>query len=242
MEESTSNITSNELKEIRSLGRWTQRYVQSRSVPVLIGLAVFSVLMVVLMLLWSSAGDAYRADNMPLLIACGVGLAVAHVVLVWLSVPAWGGKRLQRWAWRYYDTEGHVAPEEPISRARMQRLGGIVACVFGGCILAHVAVGLANVVSVEMMFPISALYVVPFLTFLFVVQRVYIMLLYPMLYGVHAAAVAVGLPDPLASFVPVEMRSLAAMVIYGAIAVSVTHVYNRIALSRMARYGRMESK
>jgi len=242
MQKSTSNITSNDMAEIRSLGRWTQRYVHSRSVPVLISLAVFGVLMGVMLTLWSAAGEAYRSDNTPLLVVCGVGLAVAHGVLAWLSVPAWGGKRLQRWAWRYYDREGHAAPQDPMPRARMQRIGGIVASVFGACILAHVALGFAGVVSDAMMLPISALYVVPFLTFMFVVQRVYVMLLYPLLYAAHAAAAAVGLPDPFASFVPVEMRSIAAMVIYGAIAVSVSHVYNRIALSRMARYGRTESE
>ncbi len=242
MENTTRGVTTNDLAEVRTLGQWTRRYVQSRSVPVLIGLTVFSALIIAMLVLWAATGDAYRTNNRPLLFACGAGLVVAHIALLWLSVPRWGGKWLEGWAWRYYDKEGQAAPIESISRERMQFVGGCVAFAFGACILAHVALGFAGMTSVDMMLPISALYVVPFLTFLFVALRMYLMLLYPFLYGLHSFAVAVGLSDPFASFVPIELRLFAVMWIYGALAVAVSHVYNRVAMSRMAHFGRTESE
>jgi len=242
MKDATHKTGSDSRTNVRLLGQWTQRYVHSRSVPVLVGLAVFGVIMGAMLVLWSAAGEAYRSSDTPLLIVCGIGLFVTHVLLVWLSVPRWGGERLQRWAWRYYDREGQATPREPMPRDRMRIVGGIVACIFGACILAHVVLGLVGLVSAEAMFPISALYIVPFLTFLFVAMRVHIMLLYPFLYGAHAAIAGAGMHDPITALVPTEFRSMVAMVVYGVIAVSVSHVYNRIALSRMARYGRLESE
>ncbi len=242
MDETKRNVGVNDLAEIHALGRWTRRYVHSRSLPVLASLVVFGVLMVLLLMLWSAAGDAYRSGNAFLLVVCGFGLIIAHVVLAWLSVPRWGGKWLQHWAWRYYDREGEVTPKMSLPQKRMQFMGGSVAVVFGVCILGHVALKLAGVVGEELILPIQALYVVPFLTFLFVAMRAYTMLLYPILYGAHAAVVAFGQPDPLIRFVPPEFSSFAAIILYGAIAVLMSHIYNRIALSRMSHHGRVESK
>lgn len=241
MERTSNGVTPSEFEEIRALRRWSLRYVQSRALPVLIGIGIFGALMAALLALWTVAGDAYRAGDWLRLGACAIGLVAAHAALVWLSVPRWGGKHLERWAWRYYRDEGQATQRLPWQEGRSKRVGAFVACVFGACILLHVGLGLAGVVSDESVLPISALYVVPFLIFIFSVTRTYVMLLMPALYAAHALIVAAGFRDPFDGFVPLELRSFAAILVYCVLAVFVSHVYNRIALSRMARHGREDS-
>jgi hypothetical protein len=110
---------------------------------------------------------------------------------------------------------------------------------FALCILASVIAGNLGLISSRFMQPVSALYVVPFVTFLILVQRPmsgYLMLIWPALYAVHAILILAGGPtfrgrwDVLNMLIPTAG--------YGLFSTLIALLYSRYALFRLKRLAR----
>jgi len=231
--------TSASPSDERDLGRWTRRYAQSKSLPVLISLTVSTALFLALMALWVGLGFAYRSGARVAFWACVAGLIPAHIALVWLAMPRWGGRWLQRTADRYYGKEGEVTVRSERPPERMRRLDVLAAILYGAAILLTVVLGFLGYVRVEYLQPVSALYVVPFLVFLFWLMRPqvgYLALLWPGLYGLHAILVVAGAPIQFEGHL-VFLSILGPIVGYGVIGALAGHLYNRIALARVKGIG-----
>ncbi len=117
----------------------------------------------------------------------------------------------------------------------------IVAFAFGACVLLTVIVcGSLNVPD-RYIIPIGAAYGVPFLLYIWTRQggmKAPFMLLWPMLWAIHAALALAGVPP--FSDEPNAVTSLVPVVGYGVIAAVASHIYSRITLRRlraMARTG-----
>jgi hypothetical protein len=182
------------------------------------------------------AGAAYHAGNTPLSILGLIGLVLSLLFCFWFSIPPWGGKWMERAAKRYYEKEGDVSLSSAPTR-RDKVIGGIAGTLYGSAILASIYLSSKGFIPTQMMQPVSALYVVPFLVFLGIKlhrQAGWIPLLWPILYTLHAVLVVMGAPIQFEG----QWQSLNMLVPiagYGLITGLIGHFYGRYALNRLRR-------
>jgi hypothetical protein len=219
----------------REIPKWARRYAQSRTLPVVVLLAVFAIGSGVFgglsyLTVWAHVhGDRLLAG------ACMLLLCGFLVWWIWLcSVGA--AKIIPRIAERLYRGEGAVsaglAAEEVVARPPT-----VPVLLFMFCVIASVGLGLLGFLPRQHMQPISAIYAVPFLVYLGIRVRGAggpFMFLWPALYGLHAILLVAGAPiyfggsyEILNIFVPV--------VGYGLAAALAGHLYSRIALRRLRK-------
>ncbi|HEX2475719.1 MAG TPA: hypothetical protein VHK01_13290 [Lacipirellulaceae bacterium] len=221
----------NELEESRRIQRWVRRYAQNRSLPVAVALIVFMVLFLTISLSSLWGGIAYRRGDTMTFALCLAVAIVAMAASIYVSVPRWGGRRLQELGERLYEAEGRATINPQPSHQPW-----LIACLglgFGMCVVGHVMLGVLGYLPTEKyMQPISALYAVPFLVALNFLMRPAtgnVQLLWPLLYALHAIAIVAGAPivfhgrwDVLNMLVPV--------VGYGLVTSLISHIYSRWAL------------
>jgi len=202
---------------------------------------VFVVLALAIALPSYYGAYAYRSGNLTLFWLC-VGVVVLAVAGdIFLSIPGWGGKQLERLVNRLYAKEGHVTMAMSGKRAP-RALIALLLAGFGGCVLASVVLGFLGVIPVACMQPVSALFVVPFLVALTLLMRPavgYLSLLWPLLYGLHALLLLAGVPLRFAEpwgFLDI----LVPMSGYGLLTGLIGHAYSRIALYRLRRLTRVQ--
>lgn len=220
-----------ELEEAQQLQQWARRYAQNRSLPVAVGLLVYVLLVLAISVPSYWGGIAYRAGNTTLLVGCLAVLSVAVAATFYLAVPRWGGWRLHQLANWLYAGEGQVAISMP--RTGRTWLITTIAIAFGICVVGSVILGLMGYLPTDKyMQPISALYVVPFLTALHFLMRPavgFIALLWPLLYALHAVLILAG--APIAFVAPWEsLNMLVPIAGYGLLTSLVGHIYSRWAL------------
>jgi hypothetical protein len=219
------------LEEARQLQNWIRHYAQNRSLPVAVALAVFVLLFLAIAVPSYWGGVAYRAGNVPLFIICMVVVIAAMSATIFVSVPRWGGRRLQQIAEALYAREGSVTIAS--RRAQQPWVVAAIGVAFGVCVMGHVMLGLLGYLPTgKYMQPISAIYVVPFLVALNYLLRPatgYIPLLWPLLCLLHAVLILAGAPivfvgpwEPLNMLVPIAG--------YGVLTSFVGHIYSRWAL------------
>jgi hypothetical protein len=233
MNKSLGRSERSELDDAQQIQRWVRRYAQNRSLPVVVNLIAFTILFLAIALTSYWGGIAYRNGNSMLLAICLGILTIALTATIYLSVPRWGGQRLQRMAAGLYAREGRVTISVP--PGRRPRLAVALGMVFVVCVTGSVTLGVLGYLPDRYMQPVSALYVVPFLVALNFFMRPAtgnIPLLWPLLYALHASLIVAGVPivfvgvwEPLNMLVPT--------VGYGLLVSLIGHVYSRWALHRV---------
>lgn len=223
------------LDHSRAVAKLTRSYAQNRSLGVAVGLLLFSGLSAAIGILSAFAGIGYRYGN-PLLLWPCVGLLVLTLAaVIYLSVPRWGGRWLEKVA-RHLYPEGNVSISVPSHQGR-RILSMVMGIVFGCCVLGTVLLGLSGYIPAKYAQPVSALYVVPFLVGLYLLMRPAVgpvSLLWPILYGLHAILIVAGVP--LAFSGPWEVLNIPVpMIVYGLAAALLGHAVNRYALSQLKR-------
>jgi hypothetical protein len=220
---------------LQQIPRWVRRYAQNRSAPVLIAVICFALLFGGIAGFSYLAGMAYRSGQRLQLLVCVAGLLLSLAANTWFSVPRWGGRWLQRLGERYYSREGQVelgAPPKP-----RRAMAGIAAAAFAQCVPATVAAGWLGLFSPIYLQPVTALYVVPFTTFLVLVQRPrsgYLMLLFPVLYAIHAILIVAGVPILFNGRLE-GLNMLLPMFGYLSFSALTANLYSRYALFRLKR-------
>ena len=219
-----------QLEEAQQLQHWVRHYAQNRSLPVMVALAVFVLLFLAIGVPSYWGGVAYRAGNLPVFVVCVVVVIFAMAATIFVSVPRWGGRRLQQMAEALYAREGSVTISAP--QAHRPWVVAAIGVAFVSCVLGTVVLGLLGYLPSKYMQPISALYVVPFLVALnFLMRPVtgYIPLLWPLLYTLHAVLIVAGAPIVFVG--PWEsLNMLVPIVGYGVLTSLVGHIYSRWAL------------
>ena len=222
-------------QKLKEIPKWTRKYAQNRTIPVLIALAINLCLFAGIAIPSYFGGKAYKSGNFVLFWICIFVLAVAMISLVFFCVPKWGGKFIARISRRLYNREGDVLIAIPKTIKKKQWVGYVVAMVFGSCVLISVILGLLGYLPIKYMQPVSALYVVPFLVFLYLWQRPIIgplALLWPILYAIHAILVVAGVPIQFGGpFVFLNM--LIPVAGYGILCGLTGHIYSRYALKKL---------
>ena len=231
----TQNDMPQNVEKLKEIPKWTYKYAQNRTIPFLITLAINLCLFAGIAIPSYFGGKAYKSGNLVLFWICIFVLAVAMISLAFFCVPKWGGKFIARISRRLYNREGDVLISVPETINKRQWVGYVVAVVFGSCILVSVIFGILGHLPIKYMQPLSALYFVPFLVFLYLWQRPIISplaLLWPILYSIHAILVVAGVPIQFGeSWIFLNM--LLPVFGYGFLAYVICHVYSRYALKKI---------
>jgi hypothetical protein len=222
-------------EKLKEIPKWTRKYAQNRTLPFLVSMAIFLCLFAGIAIPSYFRGKAYKSGNLVLFWICTFVPAVAMISLAFFCVPKWGGKFIERISRRLYNREGDVLISVPETIKKKQWVGYVAAMIFGSCILGSVFLGERGYFTIEYMQPISAVYVVPFLVFLYIWQRPMISplaLLWPTLYGIHAILVVAGVPIQFGE--PwIFLNMIIPIAGYGILCGLLGHVYSRYALKKL---------
>jgi len=224
--------------EARQINKWTVRYAQNRTIPVLVFLIVFVILYAVGGAASYLAGAAFLSEQMFWFWALILFLLGVWVpTIIFFSIPK-GGRFIERISMRLYGREGVVtlAPSRHTSEHRWVAL--VAGGLFGTCTMASVILGMLGCFPVVYMQPISALYVVPFLVFLSWWMRPMVSLLsllWPALYALHAILVVAGVPIQFTSGPGQSLNMLIPVFGYGILGGLAGHMYSRFALRKLKR-------
>ena len=233
--ETEQNQVPQDAEKLKEIPKWTRKYAQNRTIPFLIFFAIYLCLSAGIGIPSYFGGKAYRSGNLVLFWICIFVLAVAMTSLAFFCVPKWGGKFIERISRRLYNREGDVLISIPETIKKKIGVGYVVAMVFGTCVFISVILGLLGYLPIKYMQPVSALYVVPFLVFLYIWQRPIIsplVLLWPTLYGIHAILVVAGVPIQFGGPL-VFLNMLIPIAGYGILCGLLGHVYSRYALKKL---------
>ena len=228
----------NNTEKLKEIPKWTRKYAQNRTIPVLISLVIFTCLFAGIAIPSRFGGKAYMAGNMVLFWICIFVTAVAMICLFFFSVPKWGGKFIEHLSQRLYDREGTISispPESPEAMKKKKWVGYVVALVFGSCVVGSVILGQKGFFTIENMQPISALYFVPFTLFLYFMQRPNvspITLLWPILYAIHAILIVIGVPILFTGNLT-GLNMILPVFGYGFLTYIIGHLYGRYALKKL---------
>ncbi len=222
-------------EKLKEIPKWTHKYAQNRTFPVLIALVINLCLFAGIAIPSYFGGKAYRSGNLVLFWICNSVLAVTMVSLFFFCVPKWGGRLIERISRRLYGKEGVVTLAPQIRTKKHKWLGLVVALVFACCVVGSVQLGTRGYIPIEYMQPVSALYVVPFLVFLTIWQRPVVgplSLLWPTLYALHAILIVAGVPILFhKSWTALNM--LIPIAGYGILCGLLGHLYSRYALKKL---------
>ena len=229
-------------KKLKEIPKWTRKYAQNRTAHVLVFMTIFLILFAGIGIPSYFGGFAYRNNNMVLFGICIFFLIVAMICTFIISVPKWGNKIIEKIVHRIYADEGSIVIPAPKSTKQKKWLDYVVGIIFGCCILASVQLGLMGYLVIEDMQPISAVYTVPFLVFLYFRQRPMvgpIALLWPILYGVHAILIVAGVPI-LFHRPWISLNMLIPVAGYGMLCGLIGHIYSRHALKKLKGVAHIE--
>jgi hypothetical protein len=178
------------------------------------------------------AAVAFKARQLPLGVALGVLDLALCVGWLWWALSGRGGAMVRRVSARFYAADGEAVPLAQTSR--IPRGTKVFPWLF--CVLVPLTpvVGQELHVSLRLLLPLEALYVVPFGVYAWFLQggrSAPMMLLAPGLYAVHAILVAAGVP--LLTNLPTTLAVLAPFPAYQVVAVIASHLYGRWALRRL---------
>lgn len=227
--------SSSMAEELRKIPRFTRQYAQNRSVGMLIALGFFAVTFGGILGASYLLGEAYRSGNVLLWLITTPLLLVALAACIWLSLPTWGGGVISQLTARFYATQGNIGlgTAHDVSRRTVRALAGFLFVGIGLIVM----LGLFDVLPMRLLQPASALFVVPFLVVLWLLMRPmvgYAMLLWPVLYGLHAAFILAGIPIAFAS--PWDwLNMLIPTVGYGLLTASIVHLIGQSSLRSLKK-------
>ena len=230
------NQVPQDTEKLKEIPKWTRRYAQNRT---LTNLANMVILTLVAMVIGASSylgGLAFVRGNMILVWVCMGVLFGSLICLFIVSVPKFGGIKIWRWTdRRIYGQEGITAIPEPELMKKKKWLGYVVGMVFMICVMGTVFLGFKGYFAIKYMQPVSALYVVPFLVFLYFWQRPKVgplMLLWPILYTIHAILIVAGAPILFTGNLTGFNMFLPTFG-YGFLTFTIGHFYSRYALKKL---------
>ncbi len=236
MSPSTAPRSSQKSNDPRNLGRWARVYAQNRSLGMVAMMAVALLVFLAIAVPSYFGGIAYRAENWPIFWLWMAVLVAGLAADVYISVPRWGGRLAERLTKRLYAGEGMAQLAAPSTRGR-KRIGWVLAVAFGTCIMSSVAAGFFYEIPERYIQPISAIYCIPFLVGLWLLQRPAsspIKLLWPALYGLHAILIVAGAPIVFVGSWS-SLNMLIPVAGYGMLVGLVEHAYSRFALRKLRK-------
>lgn len=233
------------MEKLKAIPKWTRKYTQNRMLTFLANLVLFIFIIINIRTSSYLVGKASLTGNVILLGFSLVWLFATLICLVVISVPKFGGIKLWRWMDRQiYGQEGIASIPEPELMKKKKWIGYVVGIVFGLCVVGSVFLGGKGYFAHKYMQPISALYCVPFTIFLYFWQRPKVgplMLLWPILYSIHALLIVAGVPIVFSEESGLfSLNMFLPTFGYGFLTFVIGHVYSRYALKKLKTTAHLE--
>ena len=129
MSRPASSLSTETSNDPRTMGKFVRAYAQNRSLGMVVSMVIFLILFAAIAGPSYFGGMAYREGQWIIFWVCMAISVVAMAATVYLSVPRWGGKLIQRLTLRLYTGEGNVQLSCPMSGSR-KLVGWCLAATF----------------------------------------------------------------------------------------------------------------
>jgi len=222
----------------RLLVQWTRRYAKSRTIGFLVQWVFIVVIVMVIAMASSLTTIAYEQGQQGLFYLSVLFMAGCIGGLAWFSFSPWGGEIIWRVTQWLYGGEGYASYSAD-SGERATPLW--LTALGGGMVMYHLLLALLvsfRMISILDMQPLSALYMVPFLSAMILRQDLgFWAWFWPGLYAAHGIAVALGMPVVFRGQWQL-MNMIVPVFGYGLFAILLGHAYSRYALYRLKNIAR----
>ena len=233
-------------EKLKEIPKWIRRYAQNRTLTILVLMvmlvlfSMFFAVVVSLPLILAMAG--FRKGNMFLgcvgtavLIAGSVAMGKFYIFFL----SKFGGKnkglldqKIDQWI---YGREGIASMPLPKSSKKMERMGIVFAIVYLILLLGSMELGMLGYIPVKYFLPFTSLFIVPFGVYQYFIMQPRlgpVILIFPILYAVHAILIVAGVPIFFTGSFAVPLNMLLPIV-YTFLAYIIGHVYSRYALKKL---------
>lgn len=194
MQTEENNMNQN-MKKLREIPKWTKKYVQYRMLTNFVFLIIYVVLYSGIYVPMYLDEVFSKNDNVIATSICKIVSLSLFILLIYISIPNWGGLKLWKWIDQRIYREGNISLSEPTLMRTNKKIGKIAGLLFCTCITLNVFLyGYIPKVYIQ---PVSAIYTVPFAVFLYLWQRPRygpLILIWPALYTIHAILIVAGVP------------------------------------------------
>ena len=233
--ENERNQNMPDMRKLREIPAWTRKYAQDKILTNLAILIIFLVLFIGISAPPYLCGVLFKNGNIIAKTICLIVSLSSIICLLYISVPKWGGIKIWRWIDQRIYREGNVSIQEP-ELIKKKKLGQFVGIVFGGCVACSVILG-EKFIPIIYMQPVSAVYVVPFLVFLYLWQRPKygpLMLIWPVLYAIHAILIVAGAPIAFTNNSGLVLLNMFIPTFgYGLLTFLIIYIYSRYTLKKL---------
>jgi hypothetical protein len=233
--ENEQNKNMTDMKKLKEIPKWTKKYVQNRMLTNFVFLIIYVVLYSGIYVPLYLDEVFFKNDNVIAKSICKIVSLSLFMLLLYISIPNWGGLKLWKWVEQRIYREGNISLPEPILMRTNKKIGKIAGLLFCTCITFNVFLyGYIPKVYIQ---PVSAIYCVPFAVFLYLWQRPKygpLILIWPALYTIHAILIVAGVPIvfPKESGL-VSLDIFIPAVGYGFLTFVIIYIYNRYALKKL---------
>ena len=134
-----------------------------------------------------------------------------------------------------YGHEGFTSMPQPKLTKKKKCLDIVVGIVYMVCLLGSMELGMTGYIEVRYLLPFMALFVVPFGVYQYFIlwpRLGPVLLLYPILYAIHAILIIAGVPIYFTGMFAVPLNMLLPL-IYNLLAYVIGHICSRYALKKL---------
>jgi hypothetical protein len=226
------------VEKLKQIPKWTRKYAQNRTLTVLVLIIMACLISFVfgipVFLIWLG----FLKSN---IILAGVGIALLVPISIFyiIFISKFGGKnkglidqKVDKWI---YGNEGTASMPMLEMTKKKKWVDIVVGIVYMACILGSTYLAMLDYIPVKYMLPIMALFVVPFGVYQYFIMRPRlgpVLLIFPILYAIHAILIIAGVPIFFAGTFAVPLNMFLILV-YNFLAFIIGHLYSRYALKKL---------
>jgi hypothetical protein len=230
------NNNLQDMEKLKDIPKWTREYAQNKMLTGFVH-SIISLLIIFIGIgaPFVSAKIAFITGHIILLWVCIAALITVSICFIYISVPNLGGKKFWNWIDKQiYGEEGSVSLPEPKLRGKKKFVEYVIRLAYIVLFLVLYALS-KRYIPIKYMQPVSVLYVVPFMVFLYLWQKPKIspiFLLLPLLYTIHGVLIVSGVPILFTGNLTYWNMFLPFFG-YGFLTFIISHLYNRYALKKL---------
>ncbi|MBN1257122.1 MAG: hypothetical protein JXA52_05395 [Planctomycetes bacterium] len=229
-----------EADKLKEIPKWTRQYAQNQeALPALAVMAIISCMFAGILIPAHFAQAAYRAGNLALYRILMIVMIAAAASLTYFSLSGRMKKLIKRISNHHNNQEGNISISSPEAIKKKQRVEKVSVALLALCILCTLGF-LGTLIPFKYFQPVSAIYLVPFFTFMYFWFRPRYsstMLFFPMLYAAHAILIIMEvIPDKLVWF-----NMLSGMG-YAFLTYAIGYLYNRHVLKKLKNLTHLEGE
>jgi MFS family permease len=232
--------------KLKEIPKWARKYAQNRTLTILVLTAMTALLgMFIAALVGFPLALAVIGFWKGKTVLGCIGTAVLVAVLVAIvkfyifMFAKFGGKNkglldqiIDRWIYR---REGFTSMPQPKLSKKRKCLDIFVGIAYMVCLLGSMELGMSGYIEVKYILPLMALFVVPFGVYQYFTlwpRLGPVLLLFPILYAVHAILIIAGVPIFFTGIFAVPLNMLLPL-IYTLLTYMIGHFYSRYALKKL---------